>query len=180
MILRPATPADAAALARLGHEGFVAKFGHIYAPEDLSAYLDEAHSVAARLAEMAQDSTVLCLADSGQGLAGYCKLSLACGWPELARGRQAIELKQLYTDPALTGQGIGTVLMEWALAEARRRGADEIQLSVWSENPGAQRFYARHGFAKVGETQFRVGKHLDEELVVARMIEIGSRMPRMA
>jgi ribosomal protein S18 acetylase RimI-like enzyme len=170
MILRPATPEDAKALARLGRTSFVTKFGHIYAPEDLAGYLEEAHSEAARMAELAQDDIVICLADGGAALAGYCKLSLECGWPELARGARAIELKQLYTDPALTGQGIGALLMDWALDEARRRGADEIQLSVWSETPGAQNFYARYGFAKVGDTTFRVGKQLDEEYVFALML----------
>lgn len=163
MILRPATPADAAELARLGREAFVTKFGHIYAPEDLAAYLEEAHTEAARLAEMAQESVVLCLADSGGALAGYCKLSLECGWPELARGRRAIELKQLYTDPALTGQGLGALLMDWAVTEARRHGADEIQLSVWSENFGGQRFYRRYGFEKVADIEFWVTDHRDDE-----------------
>src|SRR3546814_3681949 len=37
---------------------------------------------------------------------------MACGWPEHARGRQVIELKQLYTDPETTGQGIGARLMD--------------------------------------------------------------------
>lgn len=170
MILRPATTADAAALARLGREAFVAKFGHIYAPEDLSAYLEEAHTEPVRLAELAQDSVVLCLADTGERLAGYCKLSLECGWPQVARGKRAIELKQLYTDPALTGQGIGALLMDWALKEARRLRADEIQLSVWSENPGAQRFYGRYGFTRVGDTTFRVGQHIDHEFLFALML----------
>jgi diamine N-acetyltransferase len=170
MILRLATPADAAALALLGRESFVAKFGHIYAPEDLSPYLAQAHTEAARLAELASDDVVICIAETAKGLAGYCKLSLTCGWPELSRGNRAIELKQLYTDPKLTGQGIGALLMDWALAEARSRGADEIQLSVWSQNPGAQRFYARRGFAKVGDTTFRVGNQLDEEFVFALLL----------
>ena len=95
---------------------------------------------------------------------------LACAWPELARGKRVIELKQLYTDPGLTGQGVGALLLDWARAEAFRRGADEIQLSVWNQNEGAQRFYARHGFAKVGDTTFRVGNHIDEEFVFALLL----------
>ena len=34
--LRPATPADAEALAALGRDSFVAAFGHLYRPEDLA------------------------------------------------------------------------------------------------------------------------------------------------
>ena len=45
-----------------------------------------------------------------------------------------------------------------------------MQLSVWSGNDGAQRFYARHGFAKVADVTFRVGEQIDEEFLFARMI----------
>jgi len=81
-----------------------------------------------------------------------------------------VELKQLYTAPDKTGSGIGAALMEWAEAQARQFGADEIQLSVWSGNHGAQRFYARHGFAKVADTEFWVGSQRDEEFLFARML----------
>ncbi|MGE3690572.1 MAG: N-acetyltransferase family protein [Novosphingobium sp.] len=168
--LRLATSDDTAALARLGRDSFVAKFGHIYAPEDLSAFLDQVYSESAIAAEMARDGIVCCLAETDGKLTAWCKLSLDCGWPEHARGQRAIELKQLYTDPALTGRGIGALLMEWAFDEARKHGADEIQLSVFSENFGAQRFYARYGFAKVADTTFRVGNHIDKEFVFARML----------
>lgn len=170
MNLRLAQPADAAALARLGRESFVAKFGAMYAPDDLAAFLAQAYADAAVAAELARPDIVCCLADAGDSLAGYCKLALKCGWPEFTRGAGAIELKQLYTDPAMTGQGIGASLIDWAIGEARSHGADEIQLSVWSGNEGAQRFYARYGFVKVGETTFLVGNHVDEEFVFAALI----------
>jgi ribosomal protein S18 acetylase RimI-like enzyme len=57
--------------------------------------------------------------------------------------------------------------MDWALSMARERGADEVQLSVWSENDGAQRFYARYGFAKVADITFAVGEQLDHEYLFA-------------
>lgn len=170
MILRAATADDIPALSRLGTDSFVAKFGHMYRPEDLSAYLEEAHSEVAVAAELASPARLYRLAVQGGVLLAYCKLGLLCGFPEHARGRNVIELKQLYADPALTGRGIGKALMDWALAEARTRGADEMQLSVWSGNHGAQRFYARYGFAKVADTTFRVGEQIDEEFLFARMI----------
>lgn len=167
MILRDATPADAEALARLGRESFVDKFGHMYTPEDLATFLEEVHSDAAIAAEIADPSRLYRLVEEDGALLAYCKLGLACGWPEHARGEKAIELKQLYTAPGLTGRGIGAALMDWALAEAWARGADEIQLSVYSENEGAQRFYARYGGEKIADITFRVGEQLDKEFLFA-------------
>jgi len=168
--LRPARPADAPALSRLAIDSFVAKFGDMYRPEDLAAFLDSTHSEDVVVREIANPLNRYCLADVDGELAGYCKLSLACGWPEHARGRATIELKQLYTAAGMTGMGIGASLMDWAMAESRMQGADEIQLSVWSGNEGAQRFYARYGFAKVADTTFTVGEQVDEEFLFARML----------
>ena len=60
--------------------------------------------------------------------------------------------------------------MDWVLADARTEGADEIQLSVFSGNTDAQRFYHRYGFAKVADIHFMVGEQRDEEFLFARMI----------
>lgn len=171
MILRAASPSDAPALARLGREAFVAKFGHLYRPEDLAAFLNEVHSEAAVSAEIANPRVLYCLAEREGALVAWCKLGLACGWPQHARGTSAIELKQLYTAPGQTGGGLGAALMEWTFAEARAHGTDEIQLSVWSGNDGAQRFYARYGFAKVADIHFMVGQQRDDEFLFARMMD---------
>lgn len=74
-------------------------------------------------------------------------------------------LHHLYTAPGMTGRGIGAALMEWALAEARILGCDAVQLSVWSQNFAAQRFYTRYGFSKVADIGFMVGTHRDEEFL---------------
>ncbi|MBW8784953.1 MAG: GNAT family N-acetyltransferase [Novosphingobium sp.] len=170
LVLRPATPADAAAVAALGRAGFTAAFGHLYQPENLAAFLADSHAEEVTRAQIDNPALRTMLAERDGALVGFCKLVLACGWPELARGHHAIELKQLYTAPDTTGGGIGTSLMGWALAEARAAGADEVQLSVWCGNTGAQRFYARHGFAKVGDVEFHVGSQVDHEFLFARLL----------
>ena len=76
----------------------------------------------------------------------------------------------LYTQPDLTGQGIGAALMDWAIGEAVARGHDAIQLSVWSENAGAQRFYQRYGFAKIADIDFWVGQHRDDEFLFEKRL----------
>ncbi len=168
--LRPASPADVPALSRLGNDSFVAKFGHLYRPDDLATFLAEAYSPGAIEAELANPDRLYCLATSDGRLVGYCKLALTCSFPEHAKGGRTIELKQLYTDPDCTGRGIGATLMDWALAEVRARDADEIQLSVWSGNHGAQRFYARYGFVKVADVHFWVGAHRDDEFLFSLML----------
>ncbi|MCT2399037.1 GNAT family N-acetyltransferase [Novosphingobium mangrovi (ex Huang et al. 2023)] len=170
MELRLANPADAADLARLGAHSFTVKFGHLYRPEDLHGFLAEAHTEAKAAKEIADPKMRVILAEQDGRLLGYCKLVMACGWPEHARGERAIELKQLYTDPETTGQGIGARLMDWALEEARRFGADEIQLSVYSDNPGAQKFYRRYGFEKAADIHFMVGEQRDEEFLFAKVL----------
>ena len=40
--------------------------------------------------------------------------------------------------------------MDWALDEARRRGAEELYLTVYTDNHRARRFYERYGFEAVG------------------------------
>ncbi len=47
-------------------------------------------------------------------------------------------------------------------------GAGPVWVGVWSENHGAQRLYARHGFRRVGEYQFPVGEARDLEFILRR------------
>jgi ribosomal protein S18 acetylase RimI-like enzyme len=168
--LRSATLADAPALASLGRNSFVAKFGHLYRPEDLAAFLAENHAEPVVARDLADPAMRVMLATRDDRLLGYCRLVLECGWPEHARGSRAIELRHLYTAPGVTGQGIGAALLDWALAEAASEGADEVQLSVWSGNHDAQRFYRRHGFEHVADIDFWVGAQRDDEFLFARLL----------
>lgn len=164
-ILRAASAVDVPALTALGRDSFVAKFGHLYRAEDLATFLAQTHSPTAVAAELANPARRYRLAEIDGALAGYCKLAIPSTLAAHDTARRPIEIKQLYTAPGMTGRGIGARLMDWAMAEARDHGADAIQLSVWSGNPGAQRFYARYGFAKVADIFFPVGEQLDEEFL---------------
>jgi ribosomal protein S18 acetylase RimI-like enzyme len=166
-ILRAPTAADIPALAALGRDSFVAKFGDMYRPEDLAAFLAETHSSAVVAGELADPERRYRLAELEGTLAGYCKLAIPSTLAEHDAALRPVEIKQLYTAPGLTGRGIGAALMGWALHEARAEGADAVQLSVWSGNADAQRFYARYGFARVADITFRVGEQVDEEFLFA-------------
>ena len=169
-ILRGANARDVPALAQLAADSFIAKFGVLYNAADLQTFLSESLSEAAVAAELANPARLYQLAEGATGLLGYAKLGLTCGFPQYARGTRAMELKQLYTAPDATGQGIGGALMDWALAQFAAREADEAHISVYSGNSGAHRFYERYGFEKVADITFKVGEQLDPEFLFARLL----------
>lgn len=170
MILRPATLDDAPALATLGRESFCAAFEHLYRPEDLQAFLTQVYSEDAVAEEIADDFCIHRLADDGSRLLGYVKMRAPSWYVEHSDAANPIALGQLYTQPDLTGQGIGAALMDWAIEEAVARGHDAIQLSVWSENYGGQRFYQRYGFTKIADIDFLVGAHVDDEFLYEKRL----------
>ncbi len=165
--LRPATPADAAALAELGRASFVAAFGHLYAPEDLAAFLAEYRTEAKYREHLADPPTLVEVADEDGRLAAYCLIVRGHRFDEQPEPRpeRPVFVSQLYCAPGMTGRGLGAALLEWAIAEARTWDADALQLSVFSENFGAQRFYQRFGFGKVADIDFWVGNHRDDEFL---------------
>jgi ribosomal protein S18 acetylase RimI-like enzyme len=167
VLLRPPQANDIAALSALGRGSFTASFGHLYRPQDLSAFLEKSHAHEAIAAEMADPARHYCLAELDGALAGYCKLAIPSTLAHHDDALRPVEIKQLYAAPGLTGHGIGAKLMDWALGEARAHDADAIHLSVWSGNDGAQRFYARYGFFKLAEIDFWVGEQCDDEYLFA-------------
>jgi ribosomal protein S18 acetylase RimI-like enzyme len=163
MIYRPATLADAPALANLGAETFIASFGHLYTPHDLTAFLEQVHSHEAVAEEIAAEDCTHRLVEEEGRLVAYCKLRYPTKFGDYTEAANPIELGQLYALPTHTGLGIGAVLMDWAIAHAREHGNNAILLSVYAENFGAQRFYQRYGFAKIADITFQVGDHFDPE-----------------
>jgi len=167
VILRPATPADAEALAALAIDSVVGAFGHLYRPEDLAAFLAEYRTAEKYRAHMADPPTLIEVAEEGGRLAAYCLIVRGHHFAEQTEPRpeRPVFISQLYCAPGMTGHGLGAALMDWAIAEARAWGADALQLSVFSENFGAQRFYRRYGFEHVADIDFWVGNHRDDEFL---------------
>lgn len=164
---RLATTADLPALAKLGTDAFVDKFGPLYKPEDLAAFLAEYRSVARFAEQLAEPRILIQLAEEDDELLGYCLIIRGDRFEErpAPHPERCVLLSQLYCAPAAIGRGIGSALMDWAIAEARAWGADAVQLSVYAENFGAQKFYHRYGFEKVADIDFWVGNHRDDEFL---------------
>ena len=169
-MIRRAAPADAEALSALSRTCFTQTFGHLYDPADLETFLDEAYAPGVLRAELEDPNraTWLLFEDAtDEAPIGYvtaCPTNLP--HPDVAAGDG--EIQRLYILQGHQGTGRGTLLLETALEWLERDGPQTLWIGVWSENYGAQRFYARHGFEIVGEYSFMVGNHADRELITRR------------
>jgi ribosomal protein S18 acetylase RimI-like enzyme len=157
---RDATPADAAALADLHRRSFIETFGHLYRPEDLQAFLERLSEEGFR-GELLDGEHQIRFAEAGGEPVAFVKLGPVTLPVEPTR--PALEFRQLYVLRAWQGSGIAVALADWALAQARARGAEELYLSVWTDNQRAKAFYRRYGFAYVAPYQFMVGEQADED-----------------
>ena len=165
--VRRATEQDAARIAHLAEVTFTETFGHLYPPEDLATYVASTYTVKACLEALSDPRMAYWLADAegeravGFALAGYCKL------PVEGLESTAGELRQLYVRSAYQKHGLGTRLFEASLQWLEAHYSP-LYIGVWSQNLGAQRFYGRYGFVKVGEYGFPVGKIVDREFILRR------------
>ncbi len=160
---RDAEVADAEAARAVYLASFDKTFGHLYAREDYDAFL-ATQQLSRWRAQIADPAHAVRLAEVDGRIVGFAKLA-PVGLPIDPTDRPGIELAQLYVLPEVQGQGIAAALMDWACDEARRRGAADLYLSVFTENHRARRFYARYGCIEVKPYKFMVGKQADEDIL---------------
>lgn len=164
--IRPAGPGDAEILARIGAKTFSQTFAHLYAPKDLSAFLAKSHSPDA-YRQLFEDGGTAWLAENGRGeVTGYA-VAGPCTLPVDDMPESAGELGRLYVEEDHQGHGLGVTLLEVALKWLEER-YDQLYLSVFSENLGAQKLYSRYGFRKIKEYDYMVGDHADHEFLYQR------------
>ena len=169
LTIRKAQASDARVLARIGAETFIETFGHLYPEADLTDYLASAYDEHAARTGLEDPRKASWLVEADGVAVGFATAG-PCDLPHAEVGPGALELKRIYLLKAHQNGGTGSALfgevMAWLMAQNPR----DLWIGVWSENTGAQRFYARHGFEKVGEYGFRVGATVDHEYILRRSV----------
>lgn len=151
--LRPATPADAEAIAAISVRGW----SHAYA-DFLDARVLAKRTVASQAVRwrewLAGDVTQTVVADLAGRIAGYATV----GASRDADATPAVgELAGLYVDPPAQGAGVGTILLDDAVTRLRAGGFTSATLWVFEENGLGRAFYERHGWAPDPEGEGREG-----------------------
>ncbi|MDQ3402619.1 MAG: GNAT family N-acetyltransferase [Actinomycetota bacterium] len=100
--------------------------------------------LAAFAAISADPNQVLVVADFDGTVVGTLQLTFTPGLSRIGSTRATIEAVRIRSDHR--GNGLGQRLFEWAIAEARSRGAAIAQLTTDGSREDARRFYERMGF----------------------------------
>jgi ribosomal protein S18 acetylase RimI-like enzyme len=88
----------------------------------------------------------LVVAEDAGRVVGCLQLALLPGLSSQGATRALVEDVRVATD--CRSRGIGEQLLQWAIGEARAKGASLIELLTHESRVDAQRFYARLGFAR--------------------------------
>jgi len=139
-VIRPATAADARALAELEVRAWRWAYVDIVAEQDMITVEERE----ARWSSAPVDGAFV--AEVGGRVVGVVQVGPDA--EDAAVGR----LRGLHVEPAAQGAGIGTALYEHALAELRRAGFAEAVLWVFDANGHARGFYERRGWSADGAT----------------------------
>jgi len=163
VVVRPAEPGDVDELLDL-YEAVAAERVHIGG----EAPIDRPRRRAAWL-ETLDPSTPggSFVAQAGEAIAGQLGL----------RGTGRLDLG-MYVVAEWRGKGVGTALMETALAYAREQDAFKISLEVWPHNAAAIALYEKFGFEREGylrkHWRRRNGELWDSVVMGLLLVEDGS------
>jgi GNAT superfamily N-acetyltransferase len=132
-------------------------------PDDLTPYL-------AALDRLTADPNQHLVVAVREGrVVGTLQLTVVPGLSRKGATRSIIEAVRIHADER--GSGLGTQLIEWAIAESRRQDCQLVQLTSDATRTDAHRFYERLGF-----TASHVGFKLpSEETSLRREAEASCR-----
>jgi ribosomal protein S18 acetylase RimI-like enzyme len=158
VVIRPATPADAEAIARVHVESWSSAYAAVL-PAEFLASLDTAERAGMWRTVLSRPEVRVLVAEADGRTLGFA--SFGPSRDEDAEPGD-LELYTIYLDPKTWGRGVARDLLRTVLADVPP--ATPMSLWVLKENQRAQHFYRRHGFHPDGIERIEeiAGKPLTE------------------
>ncbi|MBL0334324.1 MAG: GNAT family N-acetyltransferase [Chitinophagaceae bacterium] len=168
ILIRRSTPDDASQIAAFSRQSFYDSFARFNTKENMQLFMDGPFNTAKLEAEASDPSQLYLLAEENGKLVGYLLMKDSTE-PALAN-YEAIEVSRIYVDHAITGKGIGKLLLDTSIDKARELKKNCIWLGVWEHNTKAIAFYEREGFEKFGEHIFLLGEDPQTDWLMKKLI----------
>lgn len=167
--IRRGTPQDDVLIAEMSRRTFYDTFASSNTKEDMDQFMNETFTMEGLIQESHDPANIFMLAFEEDQPLGYARLREGEARPELA-GEPAMELARIYAEKEAIGKGVGSALMEAAIAEARQAKKTWIWLGVWEKNDRAIAFYAKWGFEKFATHDFPLGKDVQCDWLMKKRI----------
>ncbi len=167
LLIRRATDDDAPRVAEFARRTYVETFAADNSADDMALHVAKSFEASIQLREIRDPATITLLAERGVALVGFAQVRRG-PVPPCVEGLSPVELHRFYIDRPFHGQGVAQALMRSVDDVARELGGLTLWLGVWERNPRAIAFYAKCGFADVGEHAFILGTDEQTDRVMAR------------
>lgn len=168
--VQPALLSDADELAAVAAVTFPLACPPHATAADIAEFIATVLSAECFSAYLTDESRHVLKAVEGDSIVGYAML--VSGEPAdptvgaAASMRPTMEVSKVYVLPGRHGSGVAAALLEASIVMARESGCAAMWLGVNQENARAQRFYAKHGFERVGVKTFAVGTQTHHDYVL--------------
>lgn len=150
LIIRPITPGDSLAeLTELIHRAY-ARLG---ATGLNYTAVDQSVEDTARRISRGECAVAICSGRIvGTITVGGHEQDSRCEW---YRGEQVAIANQFAVEPSLQGQGLGSMLLDWAEKWARERTLDELAVDTAEPATHLVAFYTKRGYRNIGFIQWK-------------------------
>jgi ribosomal protein S18 acetylase RimI-like enzyme len=170
-MIRKAEERDASSLAAVGIEVWLSTYLRDGVSPLFADYVLSEFTAQKFRNSISDPSLAIWVSENRQGIDGFVTVC-STATPPLANC-SSLEITTLYVQPRHQSSGRGVALLQHALDHCRSMGGESVWLKVNAENSRAIGFYLRHGFNKIGSTDFVIGDNAYENFVM----EAGLRRP---
>lgn len=167
--VRVCTVSDIETLVRLGIQTFRETFDAVNTVENMKLYLEKTFTVEKIRNEFKEPGAVFFMAEHQNIPLGFAKVRTSKNEPGL-NGTSPLEIERLYAAKDHIGKGIGKMLMQTCIDQARKSGCDVVWLGVWEHNVRAIEFYRKSGFTKFGQHTFMLGTDAQTDFLLQRKL----------
>ncbi len=169
MNIRLCTENELETLIEIGRNTYFDTFRKFNTAETMSAYLDEAFNKDKIAAEAANPGSFFYFCEIEKSIAAYFKLNMVPYQSDI-NDPESLELERIYVLSEYKGRGLGSKIIEFTETFAVENNCAKIWLGVWEKNSAALEFYAKMGFNKCGEHNFRMGEELQTDYILEKYL----------
>jgi len=157
-------------LLEISYQTFYDAFGPpTNSEEDIQIYLRQKITSEQIKNELSNPNSTFYFAKIDDIIVGYLKLNKNKAQTELIKGN-ALEIERIYVYKKYQGNAIGQLLLEKSIQIGKSERKDFIWLGVWNQNTRAIKFYKKHGFTIFDTHQFKLGKEIQTDIMMKRML----------